>query len=65
MPSSLTWLGYDNAARDRSLRILALFKEKASRDELGMGAVHDAIRASKRDQPAGLRNPRTADRHAG
>lgn len=43
MPSSLTWLDHDNAARERSLRILALFKEKESRDELGIGGIRDAI----------------------
>jgi hypothetical protein len=41
--SSLTWLDQDAAARDRSLRILALFREKESRDELGIGGVRDAI----------------------
>lgn len=43
MPSSLTWLDHDPAARDRSLRILALFREKESRDELGIGGLRDAI----------------------
>jgi hypothetical protein len=43
MPSSLTWLDHDATARDRSLRILALFREKESRDELGIGGVRDAI----------------------
>ncbi len=43
MASQLTWLDHDAAARDRSLRILALFKEKESRDELGIGGVRDAI----------------------
>lgn len=43
MPSSLSWLDHDPAARDRSLRILALFREKESRDELGIGALRDAL----------------------
>ncbi|WP_139559805.1 DUF6361 family protein [Methylotetracoccus oryzae] len=43
MSSSLTWLDHDSAARDRSLRILALFREKESRDELGIGGLRDAI----------------------
>ena len=43
MLSSLTWLDQDSTARDRSLRILALFQEKESRDELGIGAIRDAI----------------------
>lgn len=43
MPSSLTWLDHDTAARERSLRILALFREKESRDEMGIGGIRDAI----------------------
>lgn len=43
MPPSLTWLDHDAHARERSLRILALFKEKESRDELGIGGIRDAI----------------------
>lgn len=43
MPSTLTWLDHDAVARERSLRILALFQEKESRDELGLGAVRDAF----------------------
>ncbi len=43
MPSTLTWLDHDGAARERSLRILALFREKESRDEIGIGAIRDAI----------------------
>lgn len=43
MPSSLTWLDHDAAARDRSMRILALFQEKESRDELGLGGIRDSF----------------------
>lgn len=43
MTSSLSWLDHDAAAADRSLRILALFQERESRDELGIGAIRDAI----------------------
>lgn len=43
MVSSITWLDHDAAARERSLRILALFQEKESRDELGLGGVRDAF----------------------
>ncbi|ACU89410.1 DUF6361 family protein [Desulfomicrobium baculatum] len=43
MTASLTWLDHDSAAYERSLRLLALFKEKESRDELGIGAIRDAI----------------------
>ncbi len=43
MNSTLAWLDRDSAARDRSLRVLALFKETDTRDELGLGAIRDAI----------------------
>lgn len=39
MPSSITWLDHDREARERSLKILALFQEKESRDELGLGGI--------------------------
>jgi len=41
--SNLTWLDHDPAARERSLRILALFQERDSRDELGLGAIRDSF----------------------
>jgi hypothetical protein len=43
MPSSITWLDHDAQARERSLRILALFQERESRDELGLGAIRDSL----------------------
>jgi len=43
MSLSLTWLDHDSDARDRALRILALFEEKDTRDELGLGSVRDAF----------------------
>lgn len=43
MSSSLTWIDHDPAARERSLRILALFQEKESRDELGLGGIRDSF----------------------
>lgn len=43
MPSTLTWIDHDPAARDRALRILSLFQEKESRDELGLGAIRDSF----------------------
>lgn len=43
MPSSLTWLDHDNAARERSHRLLQMFKESETRDELGIGAIRDSI----------------------
>lgn len=43
MPASLTWLDHDPAARERSLRLLALFQERDSRDELGLGAIRNSF----------------------
>lgn len=43
MPSSLTWIDHDATARERSLRILALFQEKENRDELGLGGIRDSF----------------------
>lgn len=43
MPSSLTWIDHDSAARERTQRILALFTEKEARDELGLGPISGAI----------------------
>jgi hypothetical protein len=43
MSASLTWVDHDPAARERSLRILALFQEKESRDELGLGGIRDSF----------------------
>lgn len=43
MSSTLTWLDHDSEARERSLRILALYREKESRDELGIGSIRDAL----------------------
>lgn len=43
MPSSLTWVDHDAKARERSLQILELFKEKESRDELGLGGIRDSF----------------------
>jgi uncharacterized protein DUF6361 len=41
--SSLAWIYFDEAERQRARRILALFQERESRDELGLGAVRDSI----------------------
>lgn len=41
--SALTWVDHDSAAGDRSQRILRLFSERETRDELGIGAVRDSI----------------------
>ena len=41
--SSLAWIDFDEAERQRAQRIMALFQERESRDELGLGAVRDLI----------------------
>ena len=43
MHSALAWIDHDSRARERTLRVLSLFEEKESRDELGLGSVRDSI----------------------
>jgi hypothetical protein len=43
MPSTLAWLDHDAEARDRMERVLALFEERDTVDELGLGPVRDAF----------------------
>jgi hypothetical protein len=43
MPSSLSWIDYDSESQQRAQRILTLFKERDTRDELGFGPIRDAI----------------------
>ena len=43
MQSSLAWIDHDSKARERTLRVLSLFQEKESRDELGLGSVRDSF----------------------
>lgn len=43
MMSSLAWIDFDEAERQRAQRIMALFQERESRDELGLGAIRDSI----------------------
>jgi len=43
MPSLLSWIDHDARARERTLRILSLFQEKESRDELGLGSIRDSF----------------------
>jgi hypothetical protein len=43
MSSFLSWIDHDSKARERTLRILSLFQEKESRDELGLGSVRDSF----------------------
>jgi len=42
MPSSLSWIDYDSEAQQRAQRILTLFKERDTRDELGFGPIRNA-----------------------
>ena len=41
--SSLAWIDFDESERQRAQRIMALFQERESRDELGLGAIRDSI----------------------
>jgi hypothetical protein len=41
--SSIAWIDFDEADRERSQRIMALFQERETRDELGLGAIRDSI----------------------
>lgn len=41
--SSLFWIDFDETERQRAQRIMALFQERESRDELGLGAIRDSI----------------------
>lgn len=41
--SRLAWIDHDSAARERSFQIIDLFKERDSRDELGLGAIRDSF----------------------
>lgn len=43
MHSSLTWLSHDSVERDRTLRLIELFKESGTLDELGVGAIRDGF----------------------
>jgi hypothetical protein len=43
MSSSISWLDHDSKARERTLRVLSLFNQPESRDELGIGGIRDSI----------------------
>ncbi|WP_182057631.1 DUF6361 family protein [Pantoea sp. ME81] len=43
MASALGWLDHDANAQAKTLDILALFQQKESRDELGIGAIRDSF----------------------
>lgn len=41
--SSLSWIDFDENDRQRARRIMELFEEKETRDELGLGPIRDSI----------------------
>jgi hypothetical protein len=43
VPSYIAWVDHDAEARARMQRILALFSEKESRDELGIGSIRNSL----------------------
>lgn len=43
VPSALGWIDYDQEHRESMKRVLALFRERESRDELGLGSIRDSI----------------------
>ena len=43
MESSLSWIDHDPEARERTLRIFSFFRERESRDEMGIGSVRDSF----------------------
>ena len=43
MSFSLSWIDHDQNARNRMERILAMFEERDTRDELGLGAIRDSF----------------------
>ena len=43
MSFSLNWIDHDQEARNRMERILAMFEERDTRDELGLGAIRDSF----------------------
>ena len=43
MESTLAWLDFNTAERERTQRVLALFEERDTRDELGLGGIRDSF----------------------
>lgn len=43
MTSTLSWIDHDAAERDRMQRVLQLFRERDTRDELGLGGIRDSF----------------------
>ena len=42
-PALLTWLDYSEADQRRAREIVAMFSQRESRDELGLGRIRDAL----------------------
>ena len=42
-PAVLAWLDYSEADQRRAREIVALFSQRESRDELGLGRIRDAL----------------------
>ncbi len=43
MPSTLSWIDHDPKERDRMQKVLSLFKERNTVDDLGLGAIRDTF----------------------
>ncbi len=43
MTSTLSWIDHDASERDRMQRVLQLFRERDTRDELGLGSIRDSF----------------------
>ena len=43
MQPTLAWLDFNTAERERTQRVLALFDERDTRDELGLGGIRDSF----------------------
>jgi hypothetical protein len=41
--SAIAWVDFDEAERERAQRLMQLFTEQDTRDELGLGAIRDSI----------------------
>lgn len=43
MPAFLSWVDFSNAEREQMRRAIALFQERETRDELGLGTIRDTF----------------------
>ena len=43
MPSSFSWLAHSESERQKALDVIDLFRERDTRDELGIGQIRDAL----------------------